>query len=158
MIKRERRRHKKGEVMAQPFMFILVLIIIVFTLVFGFKMVKNLMGTQEKVKYADFRSDFSDAVNEVYNANAGTTIIYARESNNYKPMLLPKEVDKVCIDGNKVSFGMKEGSGKSYSKFEVDNLKGNNICIKAVSGYVSFTLKNVVQGKEVFALITENEK
>ena len=141
---------KKSNVFGQPFIFIFVLIVMVFVIVFGFRVVNNLKDTQEKVKYVEFKSELTNAVNVVYNGNEGTTLVFSRSSRSHKPLIVPRVIKEVCVNGDIVGFKPEE----EFPDFRVEHLKGDGECIKVVSGVLSFTLENVAD-REVFVLISE---
>jgi len=145
----------RGGMISQPFVFILILLLVVFTLVFGFRIVNNLRNTQEKLKYAVFKSDFAIVVNSVYDSDKGTMIVFSKDSKNHKPLVVPKGIKSVCFEDDNVYFEYYPGSKNRFADFSVENLKGRD-CINLVSGRFSFTLENVVFDKEVFVLISKN--
>jgi hypothetical protein len=156
---RTKKISKKGDLLGQPFVFILVLMVIALTFIFGFKMINNLRETQEKVKYVDFKTGLGNTVNDVYNANDGTRIVFSRTSS-HSPLYLPRDVKEVCVEGEEVSFKLFPNSKNSFPNFDIKHLTGagtGKYCIETVSGYLSFTLENVAKREEVFVVISKNE-
>lgn len=132
---------KKG-VASQVFIYIFIVIVIALVLFFGFKQIVGLKKLEDKSTYIIFKTDFSEAVNEMSYKNADSVMIFSPTSRN-KPLVLPAGIKQVCFENNKVSLVPEK-----YSEFEVENLKENN-CIQVKQGILSFKLENVVDDQEM---------
>jgi len=137
---------KKG-VSSQIFIYIFIVIVMAMVLLFGFKQIVNIQNLNEKAVYVEFKSDFKDAVNDVYYKNKGSVIVFSEDSRN-KPLRLPNDVEQVCFTNNNVEI-------LPYDDFNVDFLMTvGNFCIQDNNG-LSFKLENVVVNQETFVEITE---
>lgn len=141
---------KKRGMVDQVFIYIFVVIVIAFIFLFGLNMIKKLGTLNEQGIYVTFKTDFKDAVDEVYYKNPGSILIFDKSSRN-KPLLLPKEIEEVCFESNKVVLN----SGK-YPDFTVDKLYvASDFCADIIDGKFPFKMENVVINNEVYAQISE---
>ena len=60
---------KKAQLMAHPFYYVFVLIVVVLILIFGMDIIGKLKNTQEKSKFVSFKIDFENNVDNVYLKN-----------------------------------------------------------------------------------------
>ena len=132
---------KKG-VISQVFIYIFVVIVMALIMFFGFKQVVNLKNLGDKSVYITFKSDFTNAVNDVYYMNKDSTLVFSKDSRN-KALILPKDIKKVCFENNKVIL-----NSDNYDDFIVNNLIGSD-CINTINGGLSFKLENTVENQEV---------
>ena len=130
----------------QVFIYIFVVILMALIILFGFKQVVNLKNLGDKSVYVTFKSDFTNAVNDVYYMNKDSTLVFSKDSRN-KALVLPKDIKKICFENNKVVL-----NSDNYKDFTVDNMVGSD-CINAVNGGLSFRLENVVENQKVFVKV-----
>jgi hypothetical protein len=135
---------KKG-MTSQVFIYIFIVIVMAMVLLFGFKQIVNIQNLNQKSVYLEFKSDFKDAVSNVYYKNKGSVLAFSKDSRN-KPLILPNDVEQVCFDNSNVNI-------LPYDSFVVDFLTGN-LCIGNKNG-LSFRLENVVINSETFVTISE---
>jgi len=152
---------KKSQIMAQPFIYILGIIIIAFIFFFGYQQVNNLLKIGEKTKFINFQTDLEKAVNSLYYKNPGSMITYSKNSRN-KPLELPKDATKVCFKKftNKAAVSMDSEFSKS---FEIENLvpeSGSNLksesgkyCEKIKNSQFVFTLENKLENDKTIIVI-----
>lgn len=136
---------KKRGIIGQPFIYIFMVIVIAFIFLFGFRMITKLGDLNEKTIYLTFKSDFEESVDGLYYKNAGSVLVFSKDSRN-KPLMLPKDVEEVCFENSKVKL-------LPWDSFEVDNLIGSS-CIEVVNNQLSFKLENVVREGETFVQIS----
>tara|TARA_Y100000034_G_scaffold134844_1_gene204505 strand:- start:940 stop:1377 length:438 start_codon:yes stop_codon:yes gene_type:complete len=127
---------RKG-IASQIFIYIFVAIVIALIIFFGFKQVVNIKNLQEKSNYVVFKSEFENAVDDLYYKNPGSMIFFSSTSRN-KPLVLPKGVDQVCFD----TLGNVNLNSFEYATFNVEHLRGGEECIDVVRGGLSFKLEN----------------
>ena len=126
---------KKGT-SSQVFIYIFLVIVMALILFFGFKQIAGLSKLSDESNYVVFKNDFSDAVNNLYYKNKGSTNVFSSTSRN-KPLGLPKGINEVCFNEGEVSL-----VPENYGKFEVENLDGN-LCIKSLRDALNFKLENM---------------
>ena len=137
----------KAQLMSQPFYYIFVIIVVALVLLFGFNMIKNLLETQEKSTFIQFKFDLESAINNVYNANPGTKLTYS--------FLLPKDASEVCFE--KVSDGTRTRADSVYSQSflneKLTHNKANPYCIKVVNKNINVVLENkIINSKSLVEL------
>lgn len=141
---------QKRGISEQPFVYILIIIVIGFVFIFGIKQINNVRELNDKATYLEFKSDFTKAVEEVYNKNKGTIVTYSIKSSN-KPLLLPKDIKRI-------SFEMLNGKVKvvpsdiSYESFSVEHLRANSAYLENKKG-ISFVLENSIESGETVVLL-----
>jgi hypothetical protein len=140
---------KKGGV-DQTFVYIFVVIVIALIFLFGFNMIRRLDSLNEKTIYATFKSDFTEAVDNVYYKNEGSVLVFDETSNN-KPLVLPKSIKGVCFETGRVKLGAVE-----YDDFNVDKLRvDEEFCIITQDHKISFKLENALANGEAYVRISE---
>ncbi len=137
---------KKG-IASQVFIYIFVMIVIAMILLFGFRQISNLNNLSEKSTYISFKSDFMKAVDDVYYLNKGSVLLFSEDSRN-KPLYVPKDIKKICFEGNIVKF-----DSQKYNNFAVDNLQGSE-CINIIDGKLRFRLENTIEDGNVIVKIS----
>ena len=137
---------RKG-IVSQVFIYIFVVIVMAMIIFFGFKQIVNLDNLQEKSNYVTFKTDFENAVDDIYYKNPGSKMVFSMSSRN-KPLDLPKNVEQVCFNGEEVSFK----PDKIYSNFNVEHLSslGGNSCFDVIDGRLSFELVNRAEGEVTY--------
>ena len=139
---------KKAQLMAQPFYYIFVIIVIALIFLFGFNIINKLQETQERTKFTEFKIDFSSKVEYIYALNAGSRLTYT--------LILPKDVKKVCFTYDLSNLKTKvELDSKYGNDFYVDKLIiNNNYCIQAKNNKLDFALENkILDGKTIVQLL-----
>ena len=139
---------KKAQLMSQPFYYIFVIIVIAMILIFGFNLINNLIKTQEKAKFIQFKTDFKGSVENVYVQNPGTKISFS--------LLVPKDLNKVCFE--KIQNTVEVSSDSEYFiSFNEDRLthnKQNPYCIKASGKKIGFSLENKILNSKTYIEIS----
>ena len=141
---------KKAQLMSQPFYYIFIVIVIALIFLFGFNIINNLIKLNENAKYVTFKTDFEQAVNDMYYKNPGSIINYTKNSN-HKPLVLPKDVKEVCFIKNGLT--RVKASSLYFREFSVNNLVPEIDCIKSQSNSLSFTLENKLINNEIKVVI-----
>lgn len=139
---------KKAQLMSQPFYYIFIIIVIALILIFGFNMINNLIKTQEKAKFIEFKTDFKSSVESVYVKNPGTKISFS--------LLLPKDAGKVCFEKSQNTVKISSDS-KYFASFNEDKLthnKPNPYCIKAIGQKLNFILENKILNSKTYIEIS----
>lgn len=140
---------KKG-VSDQLFIYIFILVVIGLVFIFGIKQINNVRELNDKATYVEFKSEFVNAVDNVYNKNKGTRVTYSTQSSN-KPIMLPNNVKRISFEtaNGKVKV---VSSDKSYESFTVDHLRTNLNYLENRNG-LSFVLENEVEEGETVVLL-----
>ena len=146
---------KRGMLQQQVFYYILGAVMISLILFFGYQQIVKLTGFNEQANFVKFKTDFQDALNDIYYKNPGSTAIYSLTSTN-KPLLLPRDVKEVCFEKENNNIRVKADS-EYFTSFIVENLITKDIqakyCIKTVNSRLSFTLENkIVNGKTIIEI------
>ncbi len=136
---------KKAQLMSQPFYYIFIIIVIALVLVFGYRMINNLLNLQEQSKFVQFREDFKKEVNDVYTKNPGTRIS--------QELLIPKDLKEVCF---KQFQTYTKVSASPYNSFNVDSLipLNDNYCLKVNNNKLSFTLENKILNQKTIVEVS----
>jgi hypothetical protein len=150
---------KRG--ISQVFYYIFAVIVISLIFLFGYQQIIRLQGLNEKANFAVFKNDFQDAVKNIYYKNPGSIITYSINSAN-KPLILPKDVKKICFKKINNNSEVKADS-KYFITFVVDNLipeqgvnlklENNEYCSKITDSKFSFTLENKVINQQTLIYI-----
>ncbi|MBI2107074.1 hypothetical protein HYT57_03750 [Candidatus Woesearchaeota archaeon] len=141
---------QKRGVSDQLFIYIFILVVIGLVFIFGIKQINNVRELNDKATYLEFKSEFVNAVDNVYNKNKGTRVTYSAQSSN-KPIMLPNNVKRI-------SFEMANGkvkvvpSDNSYESFAVNHLRTNLNYLENKNG-LSFVLENEVEEGETVVLL-----
>ncbi|MBS3134482.1 hypothetical protein J4214_04600 [Candidatus Woesearchaeota archaeon] len=170
---------KKGMV-SQVFTYMLIIIVIGFVFVFGFNMIKKTAETAEKAKYASFRLDLENFVENIFSKSPGSLVEYSSKSRNKKPLILPKNVKKVCIKNTKIALDYNElNKLNKDDRFNVENINRNIIllpgkwnafdivglkpeinplCFDVIDEKMSFALESMFEDDENFVEIKKVNK
>ncbi|MEK6834987.1 MAG: hypothetical protein AABX61_01855 [Nanoarchaeota archaeon] len=141
---------EKRGVLEQPFYYIFAIILISLIFIFGYQQIIRLQNLNEQAKFVTFKSDFQDAINNIYYKNQGSVITYSLDSQN-KPLMLPKDVKKICF--KKINNDAEVNAESKYStNFIVNNLvpkegfsfkiENNEYCAEIINSKFSFRLEN----------------
>ena len=82
-------KNKRGQLFAEPFMWILALLVAALVLAFGFVAISKLQETFAQTTVIDFKNDFERSVNEVYYLDAGSSKILKVD--------LPDRIRRACF-------------------------------------------------------------
>ncbi len=146
---------KRGMLQQQVFYYILGAVMISLIFFFGYQQIVKLTGLNEQANFIRFKTDFQDAVSDIYYKNPGSTAIYSLTSTN-KPLLLSRDVKEVCFEKENNQFRVKADS-EYFTSFIVENLvprdNQDGYCIKTANSRLSFTLENKVVNGKIFVEI-----
>lgn len=152
---------KRGEVLQQPFFYILMIIVIALIFLFGYQQIARLQNLNEQAKFITFKDDFQSAVDNIYYKNPGSVITYSLTSSN-KPLVLPKDVKKICFKNLNNQAEIKADS-RYFKTFIIDNLvaeQGNNLkleddeyCSEIKNPQFSFILENKIVNQDTLIYI-----
>jgi len=137
---------KKAQLMAHPFYYIFVIIVIALIFLFGFNIIQKLHETQERTKFFNFKTDLTSSVNSIYNLNPG--------SRNTYTLLLPKDAKRVCFKNLNSNTEISSDS-KYFFKFNVENLipkntqPNANYCLQSINNKLTFALENKIINNKV---------
>jgi hypothetical protein len=81
---------KKGQLMAQPLIYIFYLVVAALIIFFGVKVIGNLNDNGDKVQYVTFVNDIKQKIDSTYNDNLGS-------SASLDEITVPKFVTEVCF-------------------------------------------------------------
>ena len=128
---------KKAQLMAQPFYYIFVIIVIALIFIFGFRIINNLINLQEQSKFVQFKLDLENNVKYVYTLNPSSRVTYN--------LILPKDVNEVCFK-NFQEYSKVYSASRNFQNFDVNNLIPiqDDYCIKTKDQKLSFTLENKI--------------
>ena len=79
---------KKGMDAAQVFIFVISLVVLTMILIYGFKVIVNMVGTNSKVEYLNFKTNIQDYIKS-YSSDYG--------SIGYKKLIAPSGVKTICF-------------------------------------------------------------
>ena len=150
---------KRG--ISQVFYYIFMIIVISLIFLFGYQQIIRLQNLNEQAKFIQFKTDFQNAVNDVYYKNPGSTVTYSLTSAN-KPLILPKDVKKICFKNLNNKAEIKAES-IFFKTFITDNLipeqggnlklENNEYCANTINSKFSFTLENRIFNRETLIYI-----
>ncbi|MEK6932350.1 MAG: hypothetical protein AABW56_00985 [Nanoarchaeota archaeon] len=137
----------KAQITAQPLYYIFIIIVVALVLLFGFNMIRNLLETQEKSTFIQFKTDIESAIDNVYNANPGTKLTYL--------FLVPKDTSEVCFE--KVSEGTRVRADSIYSQSflneKLTHNKANPYCVRVVNKKINVIMENkIIDSKSIVEL------
>ena len=115
---------KRGMLQQQVFYYILAAVMISLIFMFGYQQLVKLQNLNEQAKFVTFKNDFQNAIQNIYNKNPGSTLIYSDSSQN-KPLILPKDAKKICFRNEKDKALVKSDS-TYFTSFYIDNLFSEN--------------------------------
>lgn len=81
---------KKGQLMAQPLIYIFYLVVAALIVFFGIKVIGNLNNSGENVQYITFVNDIKQKIDSTYNDNVGSSV-------SLDDVTVPKFVTEVCF-------------------------------------------------------------
>lgn len=140
---------KKAQLMSQPFYYIFIIIVIALIFLFGFNVITKLQYTQEKSKSILFKTDFQQAVNNVYSQNPGTKLFFSLQ--------LPKDSKEICFQ-RFLTYSKVSSDSRYFQSFDVNNLVHNNqentFCIKTKNEKLSFNLENKIMNDKTVVEIS----
>ena len=145
---------KKGVLTTETFMYIFAIIVIALILVFGARTIYNFDKTKQQAIYIQFKTDFINAVENVYTKNVGTTIVYSVGSSN-SPLQVPSSTQNICFDEPEGDLKVRLDPPK-YSFFSVEHLRTSNTfgdCIQIKNQKFSFKLINELENNEIVVKI-----
>ena len=102
---------KRGQLIAEPFIWISALVIGALVLFFGIRSVFNLIDTAALTQIADFKKSFETSVNEVYYSDAGSSKLVS--------ISLPGKIKRVCFYSNQGSINKNEISPEDISAIKI---------------------------------------
>src|SRR3989344_1153527 len=155
---------KKAQLMAEPFTYIIIIILIALIFLFGFKVIGQIQDNKDLTLYATFRAQLTKEVTEISLKNQGSLLKYSEDSSFKRPLAVPQSVEYVCfkeegynpnlipesLDKSYLELGgnvflLPENS--EYPPFDINlNLVKNPLCIQIRNNFLSFTLENKGNG------------
>ena len=152
---------KKRGILQQPFYYIFAIIVLTFIFLFGYQQITKLKSLEEQAKFITFKSDFGEAIENIYYKNPDSIIIYSQNSRN-KPLTLPNDSAKIFFKKSNEQTLISSDS-KYFISFYLDSidlkegtnlkLENNEYCAKLKNSQFSFTLENKIQdGKTIIEI------
>ena len=145
---------KKKGMIQQIFYYIFAVVLIALIFAFGYQQITRLQNLNEQAKFITFKTDFQNAVNNIYYKNPGSTSVYSSNSAN-KPLTLPQDSKKVCVKKLNEKSSQVNSDSKYSTPFNIDNLvpETQEKCFSLASSKFSFTLENKVVNREALVYI-----
>lgn len=133
---------KKGQLMSEPFMWILALLVVALVLVFGFSAIKKLTNTFDKTSIANYVTEFKKLVEEVYYMDTGSMKAFK--------IRLPDKITKVCFYGGS---GDASQAGIDPTEMRIIQLNGNkNMFFLPLDAYESTMMMHKVEKLNVVGI------
>jgi len=119
---------KRGQLLSQPFFYIFMIIVIGLIIVFGFSMIKRLMGTACQVENNQFVYDLQDDIDEINSLFPGSSkecavIGSVRQSDLECKLIMPSGIGGFCF-ANGLETSDYSKVKNEYIKDELELLDG----------------------------------
>jgi|SRR3989344_4977260 len=130
---------KRGQLFAEPFMWILALVVGALILIYGFYMISNLIKTNEKATMAKYVLDLRHEVRKFYYFDAGSSELFK--------IRLPSKIKRACFYTGQGSINRQLISPQDA--FQLVQSSSNNMFIMPLDAYGSDYLMYNIDGIKV---------